>query len=315
MDDPALDAHSLRLHRLKVLAAFAAVYFVWGSTYLAIRFVMDTLPDISTIGIRFFVAGVILYAFAWSRGRHRATARQWRGASLVGVLLLLGGNASVVWSMQSLSSGLAALLVAMEPIWLAILMWILPGIDVKPGRLTFAALGLGFAGAAFLAAPGDVWGRQAVPLAPVVVLTFGGISWAYGSLISRGLDLPPSPWTTSAIQMMSGGAAMIVFGVLRGEWAGFDPQAVSAVSVGAFFYLVVCGSLVAFSSYSWLIRTVEPTLVATHTYVNPVVAIYLGWWLADETVGPRTLAAAVLILSSVVILTGAEARRARRAAP
>ncbi len=314
-NDTVLDEHSIRWHRLKVVAAFAAVYFVWGSTYLAIRFVMDTLPDISTIGVRFSLAGVILYAFAWSRGRHWATARQWRGASFVGVLLLLGGNGAVVWSMQSLDSGLAALLIAMEPIWLAILMWILPGIAVRPGRLTFAALGLGFVGAAFLAAPGEVLGREAVALAPVLVLTFGSISWAYGSLKSRGLDLPPSPWTTSAVQMMSGGAAMVAFGVLRGEWAGFDPAAVSARSVAAFFYLVVFGSLVAFSSYSWLIRTVEPTLVATHTYVNPVVAIYLGWWLADETVGPRTLVGAVLILSSVVVLTGAEARRARRAVP
>lgn len=298
--------------RLKIIAAFAAVYIVWGSTYLAIRLLMDTLPGFSMVGLRFFVAGLLLVAWAFWRRHERPSWAQVRTASRIGVMLLFGGTGAVVWATQHLDSGLVALLVAMEPLWLALLIMVWPGMGARPSLGVWFALAVGFAGAALLAAPTDVLGSQAIHLPSVFVLTLGCLSWATGSLISRRVSLPSSSVTRSGIQMVAGGSALLVFGVLSGEWDGFDAQAVSVTSILAFLYLVVFGSIVAFSAYSWLILEVEPTLVSTHTYVNPVVAIYLGWLIADETVGPRTLAAAALILLSVVLMTSLEARQKRR---
>lgn len=296
----------------KILAAFFAIYVIWGSTYLAIRFLMDTLPAFSMVGLRFILAGILLGAVALSRGAPRPTFVQARGAAFVGVMLLFGGTGAVVWAIQYLDSGLVALIVAMEPLWLAILMILWPGVDRRPGWRTVLALAVGFAGAAILAAPGDVLAGERVHLPSLLVLTGGSLSWAGGSLISRNLEMPASPSVTSAIQMSAGGLALVVAGSASGEWRGFDVGAVSAISIIAFLYLVVFGSIVAFSAYSWLIRTVNPPLVATHTYVNPAVALFLGWWLAEEAIGERTLLAAALILASVVWMTTTEARHARR---
>lgn len=310
---PALHTNDdSRSHHLKIIAAFAAVYIIWGSTYLAIRLLMDTLPGFSMVGLRFFVAGAVLIGWAYWR-RHPAPSRQQvRTASWIGVMLLFGGTGAVVWATQYLESGLVALLIAMEPLWLALLIMAWPGMGSRPGLGTWLALGIGFAGAALLAAPTDVLGSDAIHLPSVLMLAFGCLSWAAGSLISRRVSLPRSAVTSSGIQMLAGGAALLVFGVLYGEWNGFDPAAVSSTSIVAFLYLVVFGSIIAFSAYAWLILEVEPTLVSTHTYVNPVVAIFLGWWIADEAVGPRTLVAAALILVSVVLMTTLEAKEGRR---
>lgn len=300
-------------------AAFAAVYLVWGSTYLAIKLVMDTLPPFIMLGLRFVIAGVVLWAFTRLAGRPAvaATGRQLWSAAGVGVMLLAFGTGAVVWATQYLDSGLVALIVAMEPLWLAVLMMLWPGVDARPNRFTFAALGLGFAGAVVLAVPPDLLGSalaaETVHLPSVLVLSFGCLSWAGGSLVSRRADLPSSGHLSSAVQMFSGGVVLMAYGFLRGEASAFDPEAVSLQSILAFAYLVIFGSLVAFSAFTWLMRNVTPTLVATHTYVNPVVAIALGWWIADETVGPRTLVAATLILASVVLLTSLEAQRSKRA--
>ncbi|MEM9596411.1 MAG: EamA family transporter [Acidobacteriota bacterium] len=304
-------------HLLKLIAAFAAVYVIWGSTYLAIRWLIDTLPGFVMVGLRFFVAGVVLVAWAALRGAPRPTWPQLRTASITGVLLLFLGTGAVVWAAAHMDSGLLALLVAMEPLWLTLLLWSVPqlrkpGTDVRPTGRTFAALGLGFAGATILAAPGDVLGPGSVYLPGVLALAIGSLSWAAGSLYSRTSPLPESTSMTSGLQMVAGGTALLLFGVGRGEMATFDPSAVSMTSFLAFVYLITFGSLVAFSAYSWLIRTTDPTLVSTHTYVNPMVAIFLGWWLANETVGPRTLLAAALIVGSVVLMTADSARRSKK---
>lgn len=294
------------------LAAFAAIYFVWGSTYLAIRLVAETMPAFIMIGMRFFLAGLVLYAWASLRGLPSPRPGQWRAASLSGVILLCGGTGGVVWAVKHLDSGLVALLVGTEPLWLALLMWIWPG-GRRPSLGTFGALALGFCGAALLAAPSG--SGETVRLAPVLVVLGACIAWGIGALYSRDADLPESPLWVAAIQMLAGGAVMIGFGLAIGEWRSFDPQAVSATSLLAFAYLVVFGSLVAFSAFSWLIRTVEPTLVATHTYVNPVVAVFLGWLIADEPVGPRTIAASALIVGAVVLITTSSLRRAKKPQP
>lgn len=299
-------------HTAKIIAAFAAVYVIWGSTYLAIRLLMDTLPGFTMVGLRFFIAGVLLIAWAYFVKQARPTGQEVRNASWIGVMLLTVGTGAVVWATQYLDSGLVALLVAMEPLWLALLMMAWPGLDLKPDGGTWAALGLGFAGAVLLAAPTDVLGSSAIHLPSVFVLAVGCISWAAGSLISRKAQLPSSSWMSSGIQMLAGGAALLLVGLGLGEWQRADPAGASITSWIAFVYLVVFGSIVAFSAYAWLILQVNPTLVSTHTYVNPVVAIYLGWLIADEQIGPRTLVAAALILASVVVMTGREAGRSRR---
>ncbi len=287
------------------LAAFAAIYLVWGSTYLAIALLAETLPAFSMVGLRFFVAGLALYLWARAGGAARPEPRHWRSGAVSGGLLLFVGTGGVVWSIGFLDSGLVALLVGTMPLWMALLMWLWPG-GRRPSAAELAALAVGFCGAAVLAAPSA---GGTVHLGATLVALVACAGWAVGSLYSRGAELPASPAVTTGIQMLTGGGLLLAGGVAAGEWRGFEPQAVSATSLVAFAYLVVFGSLGAFTAYSWLIRNTDPTLVATHAYVNPVVAVFLGWWLAGESVGPRTLLATALIVGSVVLVTASSARR------
>lgn len=302
--------------RGRQILAFAAVYIIWGSTYLAIRLLIDTLPGFSMVGFRFFLAGAVLYAFARWRGAPAPTAKQWQNAGWIGSLLLFIGTGAVVWASYHIESGLAALVVGTEPLWVALILWLWPfgkTLGRRPDARTFAALIVGFIGAAILAAPGAGLQGAGPHLPSLLAITLGCISWAAGSLWSRQADLPSSPWINTACQMLAGGTLLIIYGAGIGEWTRFDLQSVSWTSTFAFLYLVVFGSLVAFSAYSWLIRTTEPTLVATHAYVNPVVAVFLGWLIADEHVDGRTMVASTLIIGSVILLTSSE-RRARRLA-
>ena len=309
-----IDTRSLSPSPMMLIAAFAAVYIIWGSTYLAIRLVMDTLPPFGMIGLRFAIAGLLMLAWAGVRGAVKPSGKQLAWASLIGLMLPFGGTGAVVWATQYLDSGLVALLVAMEPLWMAVLMMMWPGVDARPSLTTWAALGLGFAGAALLAAPGNVLGATGVHLPSLFVLMFGCLSWAAGSLVARNVELPSSQVVNSGFQMLVGGVALTIWGLGAGELAAFEPAAVTWTSVGAFLYLIVFGSIIAFSAYTWLIQNVSPTLVSTHTYVNPVVAIFLGWLIVDEVVGPRMLVAAGLILGSVVLMTLSEARDRRKRA-
>lgn len=286
--------------RWNMMLAFAAVYIIWGSTYLAIRYAIETLPGFTMAGFRFGISGLLLYAWGRARGGPKPSLRQWRVAAIVGVLLFLGGNGLVVWAEHWITSGLAALLVGTEPLWVAVLMLLWPGRDARPTGKTFGALITGFFGAALLAAPGA--DGSSLPLWPVVALMVAPLSWAAGSLILRGADLPGSMRVTTGMQMMTGGAALLLCGGGVGEWQGFRVAEVSATSWWAFAYLVLAGSIVAFSAFSYLARTTSPPLVATYAFVNPVVAVFLGWLIADEPVGPRTLVAATLIVGAVVWL-------------
>ncbi len=302
--------------RSRQILAFAAVYVIWGSTYLAIRLLIDTLPGFSMVGVRFFLAGVILYGVARWRGAPAPTGKQWRNAAWIGGLLLFVGTGAVVWASYHIESGLAALMVGTEPLWMVLMLWLWPfgkAAGRRPDSRTFGALVIGFLGAALLAAPGAMMEGVDIHLPSLLAITLGCISWAAGSLAARQVELPTSPWINTACQMLAGGALLLGYGLVTNEWAQFDVGAVSWTSALAFLYLVVFGSLIAFSAYSWLIQTTEPTLVATHAYVNPVVAVFLGWLIADEHVGWRTIIASGLIIGSVVLLTSSE-RRARRLA-
>jgi len=311
--------------RWRLLAAFAAVYLIWGSTYLAIRFAIDTLPPFLMAGVRFLVAGTVLYLWARLRGAPRPRLLEWRSAAVIGGLLLLGGNGGVVWAERTVPSGVVALLVASEPLWIVLLDW-LPPRPARPGARVLAGLGIGFAGVVLLIAP---WQTSASAIDPVgsVVVVLAAASWAAGSLYSRRAPLPRSPLLTTGMQMLAGGALLTATGLGAGEAARFDPAAVSLASVASLAYLVVFGSLVAFTAYVWLVRHAPAPKVATYAYVNPVIAVVLGWALAGEPLGARTLLAAAVILGAVALLSAVRRggggaapevtaeRRARRGLP
>jgi drug/metabolite transporter (DMT)-like permease len=284
-----------------VALAFLAVYLVWGSTYLAIRFAVETLPPLSMAGVRFVVSGAILYAWIRSRGVARPERRQWWPATAAGGLMILVGNGGVVLAERVVPSGLAALMVAATPLWLAAIQWALPG-GSPPDRR--AALGLlaGFFGVLLLIGPDRLASGGAVPPAGAVALTVACIGWAAGSLYSRGARLPASPLLGAAMQMLAGGSLQLAAGALLGEWAGFRPAAVSERSLLALVYLTFVGSLIGYTCYLWLLRVTTPARAATYAYVNPVVAIFLGWALAGEPLDVRTGCAAAIILTSVALI-------------
>lgn len=286
--------------RWKVVVAFLAVYVVWGSTYLAIRFAIETLPPFLMAGVRFLVAGGVLFAWARLSGAPWPSWAQWRSAVLIGGMLLLGGNGGVVWAERTVPSGVAALLVASEPLWIVLLDW-LPPRPARPTGRVLAGIGVGFAGVVLLIAPWEA-GAAAVDPVGAIVIVLAAASWAAGSLYSRRAELPRSPLLSTGTQMLAGGALLTLTGLGAGEAARFDPAAVSLGSVAALAYLVVFGSLVAFTAYVWLMRHVAAPKVATYAYVNPVIALFLGWWLADEPLGFRSLLAAAIIVGSVVVI-------------
>lgn len=296
-------------------SAFAALYLIWGSTYLAIRFAIETIPPFTMAGARFLTAGLALYLWARATGVPSPTARQVRDGGIVGAFLLLGGNGAVVWAEQWVPSGLAALLVATVPLWMVLLDWLWAG-GSRPRVGVWFGLAWGLAGVGLLT--GGLGGEAFEPQAwlGAVVILLGSLSWAMGSIYSRTARVPAGPRMATAIQMLVGGALLTALAGLGGEWAGFRLDDVSARSWAALAYLVVFGALVAYSAYIWLLRVTTAARVSTYAYVNPVVALILGWLLADEPLGVRTLVAAGVILSAVMLLNRLGGRpRARDAAP
>ncbi len=286
----------------KRVAALLSIYLIWGSTYLAIRVVIETMPPFLTSSIRFMIAGLLFYAWARLRGADRPKAIHWRSASVVGALLFLGGNGAVVWAEQWLASGMVAMLIATEPLAIALLLAFWPGETHRPGWKTFAALGVGFGGAILLALSGGVVSDSPAPwFAPWVVL-LGTASWATGSLYSRDAPAAKSPVMTTGMQMFTGGVFLGVMALVRNEPAAVDPSGFSTASIVAFFYLMIFGSMIAFGAYSWLLRTTDPTLISTYAYVNPMIAVFLGWLLMSEPIGGKTIVASALIVSAVIVV-------------
>lgn len=280
-------------------AAFAAVYVIWGSTYLAIRFAIETLPPLAMASVRFLVAGSLLYAWARVRGARPPTFRQWKGAAVVGALLFVGGNGAVVLSEQWVPSGLVALLVAVVPLWMVLLDWMW-GSRARPGPRVLVGLAAGFGGVALLAGSPGVGRREEIFGALLVLL--GSLAWAGGSIYSRHAPRPDRPRMWVAMQMLTGGALLFPLAAASGELARVDVAHVSMRSALALLYLVVAGALVAFSAYIWLLTVSTPARVGTYAYVNPVVALFLGWALADEPITTRSVAAAVVIVGAVVVI-------------
>lgn len=290
--------------RARVAAAFLAVYLIWGSTYLAIRFAIETLPVFLMAGARYLVAGAVVYAWASRRDTERPTFRAWRDAVLLGALFFLGGNGAVVWAEKRVPSGLASLLVATMPLWVVVLDWLRPR-GGRPTPVVLLGLTLGFAGLMVLIPPG----RGAVDSLGALVLVSGALSWAVGSIYARHAALPRSLLLSSGMEMLAGGAWLVLAGLLSGEAGTLDPSAASARSLLAFAYLVVFGSIVAFNAFSYLLEASTPAHVSTYAYVNPVVAVLLGWLLAGEALSLRTAAGAAVIVSSVAMVTAGQGPR------
>jgi drug/metabolite transporter (DMT)-like permease len=299
MTTPALAAPS----RLGLIAAFAIVYIVWGSTYLAIRFAIETLPPFLMAATRFVIAGAVLYAWSRTVGRAARPRRaEWGATGVVGTLLLVGGNGLVVWSEQRVPSGVAALLVGIVPCFMVLLDWLRPG-GVRPGPRVVAGLLLGLVGLVWLVGPDAVMGGGRADFVGATALVLASLSWAIGSIYSRHATMPSSPFLSTAMQMLAGGAVLGAISVALGEPSAFAPAAVSLKSVLGWAYLIVLGSIVAFSAYVWLLRSSTAARVSTYAYVNPVVAVLLGWALAGEALTPRMLIAAAVIVCGVALIT------------
>ncbi|QNN45443.1 drug/metabolite exporter YedA [Thermomonas brevis] len=287
----------------RVALALAAVYVIWGSTYLAIRFALEGgFPPFLLGGIRFLVAGSLMLAFLRSRGVPLPTRAQWRNAAVMGGLMLLLGNGMVNLAETQVSSGLAAVTVASAPLWMAVFAAMRGD---RPTKLEALGLGIGFVGVVWLSTGGSLTGA---PMG-LVALLVASVAWSFGSIWSRGRDLP-SPFMSSAAQMLCGGIMMLVVGLAMGERLHGLP---SAHAIGAFWYLVVMGSLAGFSAYIWLLHHVRPALAGSYAYVNPAIAVALGAWLAHERFGLRELVAMGVILSGVVAITLAKARKPKAA--
>jgi drug/metabolite transporter (DMT)-like permease len=289
--------------RASIAIAFAIVYVVWGSTYLAIRYAIETLPPFLMAGARFIVAGLIVYAWvAWREGAPRPTAAEWKQSAIVGAFLLLGGNGAVVWAEQRVPSGIAALLVATLALWMVGLEWARPN-GTRPTLPVIGGVLLGLVGVGILVGPQQLVGGDAVDPMGAIALIAASLSWAIGSLASRSPRMPRSVMLGAATQMLAGGTMLLVAGALRGEATNIRWEAMSAESIAAFAYLVVFGSLVGFTAYIWLLGHVSAASASTYAYVNPVVAVLLGWAIAGEPVGGRTLAAGAVIVLAVALIT------------
>lgn len=284
--------------RWKLVLAFLAVYVFWGMTYLAMRVAVADIPPYLMAGSRFVLAGAVLYLWARSRGEGPPLLSHWRAAAIVGAFLLLGGNASVAWAEQRVPSGLAALLIGVVPIWMVSLEWLRSG--SRPSLQVVAGLLLGAAGVALLVLPGN--GGNGVDLLGAAVLIVAAASWAWGSVISKSLPLPASPFLATSMEMIAGGLACLIVAGVAGEFSGFSLPDVSAQAALAWLFLVVFGSLVAFTAYVWLLGHTSIAKAGTYAYVNPIVAVFLGWALLGEPVTLRTIFAATVILMGVALV-------------
>jgi drug/metabolite transporter (DMT)-like permease len=294
--------------RTALLLAFAAIYLIWGSTYLAIRVAVETLPPFTMAGARFVVAGLLLYGWLAGLGRARATSRQWLENAVIGALLLAGGNGLVVWAEQKIPSGLTTLLLAINPLFMVLLDAALPQ-GIRPTWPTFLGLAMGIGGLVLLLGGGVPGGGSIDPWRCVGLLA-SCVAWPTGSLYSRHLPNPAEPMTAATLQMLLGGALMLLIGLGRGELAGFDPGLLTHRSVAAWGYLVVAGSLIAFPAYIYLMKHSTPARVSTYSYVNPMVAVFLGWLILGESVTRRTLAASAVIVTAVALITTQRGRAA-----
>jgi drug/metabolite transporter (DMT)-like permease len=292
-------AKTARPNRLGVILAFASIYFIWGSTYLAIRYAVATIPPLYTAGIRHLIAGTILLAWCIRR-RLRPTAAQLRSALIIGTLFFLFGHGSLHWAERVVPSGLAALLIAVEPIYVFLLS------DLADRRLRFNAILvvgvlLGLTGVALLFGRGVLTSAPGMATGAVAIL-IGALSWSVGIVYSRRSHLSGNPLLLSALSLLAGSILLLLTGTVAGEWRGFSLSSVTPRSWVALAYLILFGSVITFTAYNWLLEHFSPTFVSTHTYINPIVAVLLGWLWAGESLSWNVIIAATLVIVAVFLV-------------
>ncbi|HEX5409631.1 MAG TPA: EamA family transporter [Gemmatimonadaceae bacterium] len=303
------------------IAAFAAVYVIWGSTFLAIHLVVAALPPFLLAGARFTIAGAVLCAMALASGAARPTRANWRAAAIVGILLFPCGNAVVFWAETRLHTGTTALLVATEPLWIVVLLWLQR--RARPRPLVLGGVVAGFIGLVVLVGPAaiiggraaGVGGAGAAHLGAALAVVAAACAWALGSVYARSAPLASAPLLAAGMESFTGGVVTLVVALAAGEQHGLRPGMASRTALGAFAYLVVFGSLVGFASYSWLLKVAAPARVATYAYVNPVIAVLLGWAILGETITWRVAISAAIIIGAVVLIIADQSRAAGVGAP
>jgi drug/metabolite transporter (DMT)-like permease len=295
-----------RGHAIKLALAFVAIYVIWGSTYLAIRYAVETIPPLVVAGIRHSIAGAIMLAWAWLRG-FRPTRQQWLAGFVVGALFFLIGHGTLHWAEQYVASGLAALLIATEPMFILVLGWMLG--QQKISRLSAMGLGLGVVGVAMLTgAELTVKGSSLVALFAVLL---GSLSWSAGVVLSPKLKLPSDALGRTALPTICGAVMLLIAAGITGEFHATHWNSISMRSILGLAYLITFGSVVAFTAYTWLLQRCPPALVATHTYANPVVAVFLGWLLASEPLTMRVVLASAAILGAIMLIRRGERSAAK----
>jgi len=290
--------------KTKIWVALIALYIVWGSTYLAIRFAVETIPPFMHAGFRFLISGLILVIWRRAAGDEMPTRTQWKSLAIIGTLLLLGGNSLVAVAEQRIASGVAALIIGTVPLWLVIIEGIRPG-GVRPSWRAIIGLVVGFSGIYLLIGPTDLTGGLQFDAVGTIVLVIAAFLWSLGSIYSRSAELPKSALMMTGGEMLVGSIPIFIVSLAFGEWKSFNISQVSSESWIALVYLIIFGSMIGFVAYIWLLQNVSVSLVSTYAYVNPLVAVLLGNWFAQEPLTPRTLFAAGIIIGSVVFINSA----------
>ena len=290
----------------RILLAFAAVYILWGSTYLFIKYAIETIPPFLLGASRFVVSGGLLYALASWRGATRPTTRELRLAAITGVLMLGFGNGGVMFAEKTVPSGVVALIVSCVPILVVLIDWLRPS-GVRPRKTMFVGLALGLIGMVILIGPRAIVGKGHIDEVGTAVLLVGSITWSIGTLMTRWAERPGSPLVFAALQMLAASAAMLVMSLISGDWRQFSWSGLTPLSIFSFWYLVIAGSIIGYTAYVYLLGVVSAAKASTYAYVNPIIAVVLGWLFANEPLGGRTLIAAVVILGGVAIITSSQA--------
>lgn len=290
--------------KTKIWIALIALYIVWGSTYLAIRFAVETIPPFLQAGLRFFISGLILVLWRRAAGDEMPTRVQWRSVTIIGTLLLLGGNGLVSFAEQRIASGVAALIVGTVPLWLVLIEALRPG-GVKPTWQAIVGLIVGFGGIYLLVGPSELTGKLQFDTIGTVAVIIASFLWSLGSIYSRSADVPKSALMTTGTEMLAGSIPIFLVSLVLGEWRTFDIAQVSTESWLGLIYLITFGSMIGFVAYIWLLQNAPISLVATYAYVNPLVAVLLGNWFVQEALTPRILAATGIIIGSVIFINWA----------
>jgi drug/metabolite transporter (DMT)-like permease len=291
--------------KTKVWIALLSLYVVWGSTYLGIRFAVETIPPFLHASLRFLISGVILYIWRRAAGDTAPTLGNWKSTAIVGTALLLGGNGLVAWAEQTVPSGIAALMITTSPFWLVLFESLRSG-GTKPTWQAILGLIIGFVGVFILVGPAEITGAEGgFDTFGIILLLLAPFFWSMGSIYARGANMPKSTLLSTGMQMLMGAVALFLVSLIKGELNGFNLGDVSTRSWLALAYLITFGSLIGFVSYGWLLHNAPVSLMSTYAYVNPVVAVLLGNLLADEPLNGRILLAAAIIIGSVVLINSA----------